>query len=151
MPRKVEVDLVRVVLQRNDLDVRKVAEIMEQLTAEIERREEEPKPPQVRKQFVMLVSDPEERLVGKDLVGWVLQIPEEEAPFLAVEKLTRAAYEYNASPKGRRMPVSTIGEACESVQPKFCKEHQVWVRTKEPVLVVRTDNTLPTGAPADPG
>lgn len=149
--KKVEIELVKAVLQRNELDVRKVAEIMEDLAREAARMEEdEPKPPPVKKQYVFLLSDPRGELDGKDYVGWVAQIPEDESPFLAREKIIRASYEYNASPKGRRIPVKSIGEACESVQAKFLKEQQVWVRTKEPIQVIVTDNRIPSsGADAD--
>ncbi len=145
MAKKVEIDLVKAVLQRNEVEVRKVAEIIEDLNRELERLDEEdPKLPPVKKQFVMVVSDPEGMLEGADLVGWVAQIPEEESPALTLEKIIRASYDHNASPKGRRLPVQSIGEACEHVQAKFFKEQQVWIKTKEPMLLLRTDNKIPT-------
>ncbi len=140
--RKVELDTLKRVLQRNDLDVRQVSQIMEDIARELEK-EEEPKAPAVKKQFAVLVSDPEGKMAGLDLTGWVLQIPEEESPSLAAEKIFRAAYEFNASPKGRRFPVETVGEACETVTARFFKEQGAWVKTKEPVLLVRTDNRIP--------
>ena len=56
----------------------------------------------------------------------------------------RAAYEFNTTKKGRLLPVKTIGEAMENVPAKHFKEAQVWVKTKEPVLLLKTDNKLPT-------
>lgn len=141
--RKVELDMLKRILQRNDLDVRQVSQILEDISQELEK-EDEPKPPPVKKQFSILVSDPQGKLDGVDLTGWVLQIPEEESPALVTEKIFKAAYDFNASPKGRRFPVESIGEACESVTARFFKEHGAWVKTKEPVLVVRTDNKIPT-------
>ncbi|MFP4358005.1 MAG: hypothetical protein ACLFSZ_06160 [Puniceicoccaceae bacterium] len=141
--RKVELELLRRVLQRNELDVRKVSQIMEDINRELEKEEDELKPPAVKKQFSILVSDPEDKLKGMDLVGWVVQLPEDESPGMVTEKIIRAAYEFNATPKGRRMPVETIGEACESVTARHFKEQGVWVKNKEPVLVIRTDNKIP--------
>jgi len=146
--KKVELEMLKRILQRNELDVRQVSQILEDISQELEK-EEEPKPPPVKKQFSILVSDPEGKLEGLDLTGWVLQIPEEESPALVSEKIFRAAYEFNASPKGRRFPVETIGEACEAVTARFFKEQGAWVKTKEPVLLVRTDNKIPTEAKAD--
>jgi hypothetical protein len=40
-------------------------------------------------------------------------------------------------------PVQTIGEALESVKSAIFKESGVWVKTREAVLVVRTNNELP--------
>lgn len=141
--RKVDIDLLKLVLQRNELDVRQVNQILMELNEEIERQEDEPKPPPVKKQFAMLASDPEGKLAGVELVGWVIQIPEEENPATALERIHQAAHDYNASPKGSRMPVRSVGEACEHVAAKFFKEHGCWVKTKEPVYLLRTDNRIP--------
>ncbi|MGF1531736.1 MAG: hypothetical protein ACFCU4_10315 [Puniceicoccaceae bacterium] len=143
MARKVDLDILKAILTRNELDVRKVAEILEDLNRELDREEDEPKPPPVKKQFTILVSDPNGLLQDKDLVGWVVQIPEEDSPVTALDKLYSGAYTFNASPKGRRFPVETVGEACEFVPAKFFKDHQIWVKTKEPVLIVRSDNRIP--------
>lgn len=145
--RKVELDTLKRVLQRNELDVRQVSQIMEDINRELEK--EEPKAPAVKKQFAILVSDPEGRIEGAELTGWVLQIPEEESPALLTEKIFRAAYEFNATPKGSRFPVQTVGEACESVTARFFKEQGAWVKTKEPVRIIRTDNRIPTETRSD--
>ena len=114
------------------------------------QKEENPPAPRVPKQFAILVSDPQSQLPSTDFTGWVLQIPEEESPALLEERLRQAAYDFNQTPKGRRLPVKTIGEACETVPARILKEHQVWVKTKEPVLILRTENAIPmqpTGLP----
>jgi hypothetical protein len=41
------------------------------------------------------------------------------------------------------MPIQTIAEACEFGSAKIYKEHKVWVKTKEPVLVLRTNGKVP--------
>lgn len=145
--RKVEIELVKRVLQRNELDIRQVSQILEDIQVELEREEDEPKPPPVKKQFCLLVSDPQEKLKGVDLVGWALQIAEEDSPHTATEKIIQAAYDFNATPKGSRMPIQSIAEACEHVPARIFKDHQVWVKNKEPVLLLRTDNKIPTSGP----
>ncbi|MFW6354603.1 MAG: hypothetical protein ACOC3I_09490, partial [Verrucomicrobiota bacterium] len=62
------------------------------------------------------------------------------------ERIHRAAYNFNATPKGRRMPVESIGEACEAVSPRLLKDENVWIKTKEPVLIVKSDNKIPMDA-----
>lgn len=142
---KIDVETVKQILQRNNVEIRKVSEILEDINTELEiqANERESRPPPVKKQFVMLISDPEGNLENKDYTGWVLQIPEEDSPYTAPERLIRAAYEFNTTPKGQRLPVTTIGETCEVVSAKLLKEEQVWVKTKEPILLVRTDNVVP--------
>ena len=39
--------------------------------------------------------------------------------------------------------MKTVGEAIEAVPAKFLKEADVWIKTKTPVLVVKTDNEIP--------
>ncbi len=142
---KIDTETLKLILQRNNVDVRRIAEIMQDVNQEleIEAAERENRPPPVKKQFVMLVSDPDELLKGRDLTGWVVQIPEDDSPYTATDKLIAAAYAYNTTPKGQRLPLTSIGETCEVVPARTTKEQQVWVKTKEPVLVVRTDNLVP--------
>lgn len=141
---KADLELVKMVLQRNELSIRKTAEIMEELQNELNADQDEQKPPPVKKQFVILVSDTEGVLDGKDLTGWVIQIPEEDSPSIAEERLIQSVYDYNVTPKGSRLPVKSIGEACEVVPPRITKEHSVWIKSKEPLLVVRTNNEIPS-------
>lgn len=141
---KVDLDLVKHILQRNELDIRQINSIIEDIQQEIKiLQEENPPAPRVSKQFCILVSDPEGLLPDRDLTGWVIQIPEEDSPATLESQVHKAAYDFNQTPKGRRMPVKTIGEACESVPARIFKEHQVWVKSKEPVLVLKTDNRIP--------
>jgi hypothetical protein len=141
MAKKVDLDILQSVLRRNEVDVRKIAEIMEDVNRIIQEEAEAPKEPPVKKQFVFLLSDPN-GVVKEDMTGWVLQIPEDMPPPLTLEKLSEAAQAYNRTPKGRRLPLETVGEVCESVPPKISKECDVWVKTKEAVWVLRTDNKL---------
>ncbi len=103
----------------------------------------EEKAPALKKQLCILVSDPA-GIIKTDLVGWVVQIPEEESPSLFLEQsVFRAAYDFNASKRGSLHPVQTVGEAMECVGSKHFKENGVWVKTKIPVLVVTTRNEIP--------
>jgi hypothetical protein len=143
---KIDVETLKFILQRNEPDIRKVNDIMHEVEMELKAEEEEKlnRPPAIKKQFSILVSDPEDALKGKDLTGWVVQIPEDDSVSEAPERIISAAYEFNTTPKGRRMPVETIGEACEVVTAKLFKEQGIWIKTKVPVLVVTTPNKIPT-------
>ena len=101
--------------------------------------------PPVKKQHIILVSDPNGKMPKHDLTGWVLQIPENESPASVEERLLKGTYDYNASKKGRLYPAKTVGDAIEAVPSKFFREVELWVKTKEPVLVLRTDNEIPKG------
>lgn len=143
---KIDLDIVKRVLEQNNTDIQKLTAIIDDLKLQIQIEEEERanRPPPVKKQFVVLLADADGTLAEKDITGWILQIPEDDSPAVTSERIIRATYNYNATPKGRRLPVKTIGEACEVVGPKFMKEENVWVKTKTPILAVATPNTIPT-------
>jgi hypothetical protein len=111
----------------------------EEAAEETAEEEGEPKPKQ---QFVIVVSDPN-KLIINDLVGWVLQIPEDSDVATVLDSVKKGAYNFNASKKGRKYPVSSIGQAIANVPSKFFKTENLKIKTKEPVYVVTTNNILP--------
>jgi hypothetical protein len=62
------------------------------------------------------------------------------------ERIFKGAYEFNTTKKGRLMPAKTVGEALEHIPAKHFKEAGVFVKTKVPVLMLKTDNEIPTEA-----
>lgn len=143
---KIDIDTLRRILQQNVTDIRKVNDIMHDIKMELEAEEEEKanRPPSLKKQFSIVLADDDGILDGKDLIAWVVQIPEGDSVTVAPERIIRAAYEYNTTPKGRRLPVKTIGDACETVSAKLFKEQNIWVKTKTPVFVLAVHNKIPT-------
>lgn len=102
-------------------------------------------------QTCILLSDPTGRLTPEffeaagfsDFTGWVVKIPEDDSPMVVQERINRAAYDFNVTPKGRRLPVQSVGEACECVPTRIFKEQGISIQTKEPVLILITDNRIP--------
>jgi len=72
-----------------------------------------------------------------------VQIPENASPFSTPDRIFKGAYDFNASTRGRMLPVKSVGEALESASAKYFKDSELWVKTKLPVAVVKTDNVLP--------
>lgn len=138
---KVEIDAVEVAAKQIELPPEKVRELLEAI-ANMQEPDEE-RAPAVKKQFVILVSDPLGVMPKTDLVGWVLQIPENESVATTQERIFRSAYDFNATKKGRLLPVKTVGEALENVPARFFKEADLWAKTKVPVLVLKTNNEIP--------
>lgn len=142
---KIDINQVAEILKRNAVDPAVLRQIVEEMQLAVQPEGDEDKPPPVKRQFCILISDPERRLPeGEDFAGWVLQIPENESVATTTERVFRAAYEFNTTKRGRLLPAKTVGEALENVSAKHFKESQVWVKTKTPVLMLRTDNRIPT-------
>ncbi len=140
---KIEINIVAGAMQKHAIDPEVMRAILEDLNREAEGDDTgAEKPPHIKKQFVIVISDPENRLPKTDFVGWVVQIPDSESPSTTVERIVRTAHDFNASKRGRLLPVQTVGETLESAQARFFKENGVWVKSKTPVLVVRTTNEI---------
>jgi hypothetical protein len=143
---KIDVNKVAEILRKNHIDPAVLRRVVEEMNLAVQPDPGEgDQPPPVKKQYIILVSDPDERMPKGDFTGWVLQIPENESPASVQERLLKGAYDYNASKKGRLYPARTVGDAVENVPGKFFRDAELWVRTKTPVLVLRTDNEIPKG------
>jgi hypothetical protein len=141
---KIDVNKVAEILKKNHIDPAVLRRVVEEMNLAVQPDPGEgDQPPPLKKQFVILVSDPRGTLPKGDLTGWVLQLPQDESPASVEERLLKAVYDYNASKKGRLYPAKTVGDAMEGVPAKFFKDVELWVKTKEPVIVLRTDNEIP--------
>ncbi len=141
---KIDVSKVAEILKKNHIEPAVLRRVIEEMNLAVQPDPgDDEKPPSVKKQFVVLLSDPEGRMPKTDFVGWVLQIPESESPATTADRIFRASYDFNTTKKGQLLPVKTVGEAVENVPSKFFKEVDVWVKTKTPVLVLKTDNDIP--------
>jgi len=141
---KIEINRVAEILKQNQVDpkiIRQIVEEMNALAQEAAGADDKPLP--VKKQFAILISDPDGALPKKDFAGWVLQLPESESPASVEERILRATHDYNATRKGRLYPAKTVGEALENVPAKNFKEVDLAVKTKTPVVMLRTDNEIP--------
>lgn len=141
---KIEVNKVAEILKKNEISPAILRRVIEEMNLAVQPDPAEgDKPPAVKKQWVILISDPDGRLPKHDFAGWVLQIPESESVATTTDRIFRSAYDFNTTKKGRLLPVKTVGEAIENIPAKQFKEADVWVKSKTPVLMLRTDNEIP--------
>jgi hypothetical protein len=156
---KIDINKAAEILKKNHLEPGVMRRIIEEMNLAAQATPgpgDEPEP-HTKKQYVILLSKPvkprptvaelEKILADKDAeeeqVGWVLQIPEDESPVSVRGRIFKAAYDYNASKKGRLFPAKTVAETLEAVPARFAKEADLWVKTKEPIQVIVTDNLIP--------
>jgi len=140
---KIEINQVAEILKRNKADPKLLRAAIEDMNILAKAEVDEERTPAIKKQHVIVISDPNGGLPNRDFVGWMVQIPDSDSPVTTLERLFRGTYEYNATKKGRLLPVKTVGEALENVPAKHFKETELWVKTKTPVLVIKTDNIIP--------
>ena len=145
MAKKVDIDLVKMVLRRARLTAVQQEQILEDIRFESNQVVGEDREPPEKKQFVVILNDPYGKLedAGVEFSGWVVQIPEDADPHSAPRRLYGGAYDFNQTPKGRKMPLKTIDEAVRFGSPKIYKEHKIWMKTKESVLIIPANGKLP--------
>jgi hypothetical protein len=140
MPKSTEIKIFAVIkiLEQHKIDPRIISNLareMKNIATETSDGE--------KKQFVMLMSDPRGKISNKDdFCGWILQLPENESAAVVEERIRQAAYDYNASKKGQKHPVKNIGDAVQNVPAKFFRKVEISVKTKTPIWVLRTNNSL---------
>lgn len=144
MAKKIDINLVEMVLRRARLTELQQAQILEDIRYESNQVVVEDREPPVKKQFVVILNDPYGKLeeTGFEFSGWVVQIPEDDDPHSALRKLFGGAYDFNQTPKGRKMPLRTIDEAVRFGSAKIYKEHKIWLKHKEPVLIIPADGRI---------
>jgi len=137
-----KIDEILDLLSSNTVAVDEAAQTEEAVDASEETGNDEEREPKPKQQYVMLVSDTN-KIITKDLVGWVLQIPEDDDVATVIDSIKNGAYNFNASKKGQKYPVSSIGQAIANVPNKFFKTNNLKIKTKEPVQIITTNNVLP--------
>jgi hypothetical protein len=144
---KIQVSAVAEILKKHKLKPALLREIVEEMNALTLVSESDVQPPAPKRQFVVILSDAtgliSKRIDARNLVGWVVQIPENASPFSTMERVFKGAYDFNASKKGRLLPVKSVGEAIECASAKYFSEAELKVKTKLPVAIIVTDNVLP--------
>lgn len=140
---KIEVNKVAEILKKHQATPEFLRAVIEELNLATQPDTEEKAPP-IKKQFVVILSDPEGTLCGKDLVGWVAQMPEAESPATIPDRILKVAELFNTSKKGAMLPVKSVGECLEDVPARIFKdEAALWIKTKTPVQIIAMKNDLP--------
>lgn len=145
---KVSIGDVAECLKQSNATPALIRQTIEALNLKVAKAEEgkEEKPPALKMQSVVVLSDPEGRLKGHDYVAWIMQIEESGSPSTVLERIKHAAATYNETRKGKLYPVKSVGEALESIPRKGWATDdpgsKTTVKTREPVLVVPTSNAL---------
>jgi len=72
----------------------------------------------------------------------VVQLLEDDDPREVADKIQEVSRAFNDSPKGKRVPVESFGDAVQSIPSKFFRESDLWIKTREPVRVIPVKNSL---------
>jgi hypothetical protein len=138
----IKIDDIEKVLRDQKLDVA----VIKKVVTELEEIEEENKAergagaPKQKNQFAIVVKG-DESMRGKELAGWVVQIPEGDDVAEILPRLKRAAAATVNAQRRKKRPINTVTEAMQYSKRAFTKEQKINVKTKEYVqaLVIVDD------------
>lgn len=114
-------------------------------TLEADKREEKgDAAPKAKSQHVVILLDPEHKLTDLgEFVALVTQVPEEDDAGQTLDKLYQSVYDQRAAAKRKVRPIVTVGDAADGTKRKYLKERRIAIKTKTPVRVLVSDNTIP--------
>lgn len=136
MSQKIDISTVAEVIKRHKIEPATLREIIEELSEAAQPETETEPVPRQKTQYVAVS-------IPATSQAWIFQIPESAGPHTIVDRINRAAHDFNASKKGRLLPVRNLAEAIESVPRRYWKEADgTVVKTKLPVALIDTTNKL---------
>jgi hypothetical protein len=96
--------------------------------------------------YLIVASDPDKQIPNlENIPMWVFKVPDDEKHTEVLPRFFKGVYAYNAgSRKGKKNPIKSIGDGIQAVGTKFFKPAKSPILTKEPVIVLVTDNKIPS-------
>lgn len=150
MKNKVDIEQVEHTANLVGIDQTKTQKLIKDLRQAIEEENaDKDKQPREKKQFIVIANVDEkttdfvEELQNTPIS--VIEYPEDGDHNEVINKIYAAIYDFNANnKKGQKNPVKKVFEGLEVLPMKHFKEVGVGRKTKEPVIIVTTDNNVPT-------
>jgi len=147
MKISIDADDLELILRKHKID-QKVAEFIvkdAEQVAEDNKPDPTGKAPKAKYKYLVVASDPDGLIPNLENVPmWVFKVPEEEKHTEVMARFFKGVYDFNAkSRKGRKNPIKSVGDGIQAVGSKHFKPAKSPIVTKEPVIVLVTDNKIP--------
>ncbi len=95
---------------------------MAQVLADEEKAQREPV---VKKQFIIVLSDPRGTVPDEDYVGWVVQIPEDDNPGTAIERIKRAPMSTISRKRAASIRSRALAKRAKPLEPSFKRAKRI--------------------------
>jgi hypothetical protein len=140
---KISIEEVESALRAQNVDMKVVNSVLTQLNEVIEEeKENRGTTPKQKNEFLIILSDPNKELVGKDFVGYVVQMKQGDDAATVLDKIKAAAHDTNAAKKRKKTMLKTMADAFYGIKRSFLKPKNILIKTKTPVRVLITDGTI---------
>ena len=140
---KISIEEIQGILAKKQVPPQTIAEVVREAEEIIqEEKDNRVTAPKQKNEYLIVLSDPQNELAGKDFTGWVIQQKDGEDAGLALDKIRQAAHDTNAAKKRKRNMITTLVDAFASTKRLFLKSRHIAIKTKDPVRVLITDGKL---------
>ncbi len=139
---KLSIEQIEAALRERKIAPATIIQIITDLEAAAQADKDAKEPTKKAKNQLVVIAIDKDQQIKEPIVALVAQIEDGAPPAAALERILEAARVHNASSRGSRKPVSSLGQAVEGVSRKLFKEQRVMLKTKFPVLVIPTVNTI---------
>lgn len=146
---KVDIEDVQLALSQYGVDQTVARKIVDDVRQAAEDAKGDAAPGKKTKyKHLIVASDPEGKYPNlAEIPMWVFKVPSEENHTDVMPRFFKGVYDFNAkSRKGRKNPIRSVADGIQSVGSKHFKPNKTPVLTKEPVIILVTDNKIPTNA-----
>lgn len=140
---KISLETLSEVLQEEGVEQPKQLKIIEHLKEILEEEKkdrEESKTPKQKNEFGVVLFAPE--LVGKEYTACIYQLKAGDDHSTVLNRISEASRTQNETSKKKKTKIDSIGVAFEYLKRKFIKEKGVNFKTKTPIQVLISDNSL---------
>lgn len=149
---KVNIEDVEHILSKYKIDQKTIAAVVDEVVqatedAKADNGADGDKAKKAKYKHLIVASDPDgsARAVLERTPMWVFKVPDDENHTEVMPRFFRGVYDFNAkSRKGKKNPIKSVGDGIQAVGTKFYKPNKSPILTKEPVIVIVTDNKIPT-------
>ncbi len=101
--------------------------------------------PKVKNTLVTVLLDPQNQITNiQNITSLVIQIPEGQDAGQTLDRLYAAVYDQKAASKRKVKNINSVQDAAFLLKRRFSKNHNIHIKTKEPVRVLISNDIIPT-------
>jgi hypothetical protein len=142
---KISIEQLQDILAEAKIAPDKQKEILENVKAVAEEEKAEKAQsvcPKAKNEFGVVLFDKDNVLAGKEFTAGVYQVKEGFDHSTVLTLVSEAARNQNSAAKRKKTVIQSVGDAFQNLKRKFIKDKGINLKTKTPVRVLVSNNSL---------
>jgi hypothetical protein len=142
---KISIEQLQDILAEAKLAPDKQQEILDSVKAILEEEKAEKTDsvaPKAKNEFGVVLFDKNNELAGKEFTAGIFQVKEGFDQSTVLSLISEAARSQNSAAKRKKTVIQSVGDAFQNLKRKFIKDKGINLKTKTPVRVLISNNSL---------